>query len=230
MLSRRSLLACLGFGLVPQAWAAEIACPAAEPLAPHWSLRDMAIRTQARSMDQGCVAVFGDSQIELMRLHDLGARPALNGGFSGIRVRGLADLIEALVRDVRPGLVVLEVGINSVAETVCPSEREAFAADYDRLLAGAGAVGAPVVACSILPIERGKTYDADYPAARVDAFNRTIEAACRSAGAVYEDLGAIIRGADGNARPGSTTDGIHLTPASYALLRRRLEQIAGLTH
>ncbi|MCU0757568.1 MAG: GDSL-type esterase/lipase family protein [Steroidobacteraceae bacterium] len=194
----------------------------------HQSVREFAIAGQlAQGPDAPYYLVIGDSLVEAARLDPIcGLRP-LNGGVGGARVADLVGVVRRVGARDSLRLLVIAAGVNDASPPRVASVAE-FEAAYETLLADAGLAPDRIIMVGIAPLERDKPLGTGYfDAPRAREFDRAIRMLAARTGATYVDLGARLGAGDGTARIGSTTDGVHLTPATYDTWRSAIADAAG---
>lgn len=161
-------------------------------------------------------AFIGDSQIA--RFPE--APSAGNYGISGDTIDGL--LMRAPGLDLsRAKSIVIEIGVNNWHR----DRMAGFEAKYRRLLASLPRA-ATVIATAILPVSDDAKRYFPLPAFRasISGANRAIQAACAARpGCRFLDLASALAGPSGALRAEYTTDGLHLTPAAYAVWSAKLK-------
>lgn len=183
-------------------------------------LTPQAMRAQSFALSQREVDVVmaGDSRIAGFEWQD--ALPhwrVANRGIGGNTVAGVLARVEGLQAP-QPQVVYLMVGINDLAAGL---DRAAVLDAYGRLVDRLAGGGAEVVVQSILPC-RG----ASCPLADLAWLNERLAALAAQGGHGFLELRPDFATPEGSLRADLTYDGVHLTPAGYALwlghLRRDL--------
>lgn len=142
----------------------------------------------------------------------------INLGISGATARGsqsAADLRHrfALLRDVRPDVMISALGTNDLADAT--ADVDAVGRDLLAHWSALHALGVPVVACTVTPVTAPPNIQGDAPrgaeATRV-AINRWIRTKPDPLFDII-DLAAAVEDPDrpGRWRPGTSDDGIHLS-------------------
>lgn len=137
------------------------------------------------------------------------ARPVLNRGLPGDRVRDVAARVREVARH-RPAAVFLMAGINDLV-----FERrgaDAVARDLEALVRRlrAQCPTATIFVQSVLPASAAVAAD-------VRRLNGRLARAAPRLGARYVDLYPAMASPGGALRDGLSADGLHLAPAAYAL-------------
>jgi lysophospholipase L1-like esterase len=159
------------------------------------------------------VIIFGDSIVQGAALPSkVCGLPLVNAGVRGAGIGYFLRHSAQLLGSSRPKLIVLAVGINNAA---AKEGREVdFQNRYENVVASLASI-APVVVATVTPIKEGYFVSKfGYDPQIVPALNRTILATSNIKAVI--DLNAPLSGAN------FTTDGVHLTPAGYALWRSKI--------
>jgi len=199
------------------------------PFAPHWLIRDIVISAHKSAVGPGGLLFIGDSIVEGFYWNRIGGLPVLNAGYSGIWTEALEPRVPLLLNSAEPSIAVLLVGTNDAKKDCTESAIEGVAEHYERIVRHFGEARVPVVVLTPPPIEQAKRLASFYsPDAMASLSRRILQIADgRAAGIV--DLQKAFADADGAARAGMTTDGIHLSAQAYRLLHEMLETtIAGV--
>jgi lysophospholipase L1-like esterase len=159
------------------------------------------------------VIIFGDSIVQGAALPPkVCGLPLVNAGVRGAGIGYLLRHSAQLLGSSRPRLIVLAVGINNAAAK--ESREVDFESRYEQAVASLAKI-APVVAATVTPIREGYFVSSfGYDPQIVPALNRTILATPNIRSVI--DLNAPLSAAN------FTMDGVHLTPAGYALWRKSL--------
>lgn len=145
---------------------------------------------------------------------------------SGVVNRGIAgqtspQMLVRFTQDVvrlRPRVVHIMAGTNDLAGNTGPTSAEEYANAIAAMTDIARANGIAVVIGSVLPAG-GFPWRPEYrPAAQVEALNRWLRDFARARGFGYADYYAAMVGEGGAIKPGLASDGVHPTPAGYAVM------------
>jgi lysophospholipase L1-like esterase len=165
------------------------------------------------------VVLFGDSQIAYSRFEDLGYA---NYGIGGEIAEGLASRIPAYDLS-RARTIVIEVGINNWWHGGFDGFRQA----YVDILAGLPR-GARVIAIGILPLnsKAGRYFPLEGSQATIRQANADIASVCRlRPGCEFLELSGALGGPAGLRPQYDNGDGLHLSPAGYAVLLEKLRPL-----
>lgn len=214
-LSRRAFLGSLAASaLAPAARAYDIT-----PFVPHWEERIPAIMRDLEAADPRSVVLVGDSISEFCPYKDVAGRSLVNCGVAAIRQRHLADYAERFLRQSWADVVILFGGKNTARPDVPQEERDGFRADTLRIVQAARASGAKLVFCTVTPTEPDMLNSSYYPLDLTARVNSTIREIAKSLKSPVLDINGLLKDAGGWAKKGTTKDGIHLTPETYARLK-----------
>ena len=167
------------------------------------------------------VVFFGDSITELWGRSwkaSFGDKPYVDRGISGQTSAQMVVRFHQDVVDLHPKVVVILAGTNDIAEKTGPMTPEATLDDFRAMLEMARANGIRVVVGSIPPAIDFPWNKGLEPAPKIHALNGTLEAWCRSEGVVWVDYYSALTDADGGMKPGLSLDGVHPTPAGFAIM------------
>ena len=115
-----------------------------------------------------------------------------------------------------PAVVVVDCGVNDLRLTA--GRPQAVIAEYSQLVRGLlAATGAKLRLCSVLPVGDDWPDDPATLNPRVAEFNELMAGLADGGRVEFVDLRPAICDAGGQMRPELTVDGVHLTPAGYAL-------------
>lgn len=162
------------------------------------------------------VVLAGDSRIAEFEWQDaLPQWRVANRGIGGDTVAGVLARVEGLLAP-QPQVVYLMAGINDLA---AGTDRDAVLASYELLLNRLARGGTDVVVQPALPC-RGTPC----PLTDLLWLNEELAALAAQRGYGFLNLWPDFAASDGKLRSKLTYDGVHLTPAGYALWLRHLRQ------
>jgi|GEM_PF-1207513 len=179
----------------------------------------------------GGVLLLGDSRIADWGRPDIDGRPVSNAGFRGATSAELAMVTPEIVQQVKPGVVVIQAGINDLKLLgVYPAWREKVvdtcASNILVMVRDAERSGARVIIMPIWPAgnidwrRRFVWSDAVNPAV-LDANSRVKKAVAGDPNVVVEDFLTEIAPAEAD-RLSLYADSLHLKPAAYAQMAKPL--------
>jgi lysophospholipase L1-like esterase len=146
-------------------------------------------------------------------------KPYVNRGISG---QPTAQMLVRFRQDVialNPEVVVILAGTNDIAGNTGAATLEMIEDNLRSMTQLAQANGIRVVLASVLPASSYWWRPGYRPAARIRALNQRIEVYAREAGAVYLDYHAAMRNAEGGLDAELAGDGVHPSPAGYAVMQ-----------
>lgn len=171
------------------------------------------------------VVFFGDSRADWWLVPVLPGLQCVTAGIPGASASYLARRFQAMVAPLRPDIVVVQLGVNDLAElhprlrevdAIVAATRSAIAA----VVESARVLGAQVVVTTIFPLARGS-----FPDHTVQRTIRTVNKgllALAGEGVLVFDSAAVLAGADGYVLPPYAEDELHLSPAGYTALNEAL--------
>jgi lysophospholipase L1-like esterase len=186
----------------------------------------------ARAQQQGgaqYTAMIGDSITVAAPNLVVCGKPVVKAAFDGARVAELVEHVAPTLKAKPPSAIVLAAGVNDAWRhlsnaTPRPQQIEEFRAAYRALVIAAQALTPKVAIVSIPPVgQDGHLGVSFFDTTLIDDFNGIISGLASELRVPIVTLSALA-GADGLARPGLTNDGVHPTPAGYALWRAAVDQ------
>jgi lysophospholipase L1-like esterase len=179
---------------------------------------DLQLGSPASNSDR--VVFIGDSITERWKLDkSFPGKPYVNRGISGqtssqILLRFRQDAI-----NLHPRVVVILAGTNDLAENTGPATLTQIEGNLESMaqLATANHIG--VVLCSVLPTVHYWWHpQLPNPAARIAALNHWLQAYAARQHYVYVNYYAAMKDAAGALRHDLSPDGVHPSPAGYAVM------------
>jgi lysophospholipase L1-like esterase len=167
------------------------------------------------------VVFFGDSITELWgRSWDTSfpGKAYVNRGISGQTSPQMVLRFHQDVVDLHPAVVVVLAGTNDIAEKTGPMTPEATLDDFRAMLDMARGNGIKMVVGSIPPAADFPWRPGLEPAPKIKAMNAKLEAWCSSEGVVWVDYYTPMADENGAMKPGLSLDGVHPTPAGFAIM------------
>ena len=192
------------------------------PFAPHWLIRDIVIGSHLHAVGPGGLLFIGDSIVEGFYWNRIGALPVLNAGYSGIWTEALEPKVPRLLEAAKPRLVALLVGTNDAKKGRTEDDLDAVAEHFERLLWHSRASSVPFITVTPPPVEMGKRLTGFYSVEAMASLSRRIVLIAERQGAGIVDMHAAFSNGSGEALPGMTTDGVHLSPRAYRLMHDML--------
>lgn len=256
-MSRAILPSLLLFALaIPAVSAREAQVPPVEPdyVAPVGSLTPSRIENlQRRLLDWPGLARYRDENAALPS-HEAGrvvfygdsitdgwgrvagttffpGKPYVNRGISGQTTAQMLVRFQQDVVALKPAVVVILAGTNDIAGNTGPATQAMIEDNLRSMVQLAQANGIRVVLASVLPASAYPWRPGYRPAEVIRALNRWIEAEAGETGAVYLDYYREMDNADGGLDARLAADGVHPTPAGYAVMaplaERAIERALG---
>lgn len=159
---------------------------------------------------------LGDSITQKFEWQDaLPGLRAANRGIGSDTTEGIRARLDS-VKLLQPSMISLMAGINDLVQRGPEEVTASYALLLDAL--AKELPDATVIVNSVLPVSDSHPIDNQ----NVRALNAAIEALCQERGLRYLDLYDGFAGEDGCLKNSLTTDGVHLTPAGYALWLSKL--------
>ena len=118
----------------------------------------------------------------------------------------------------KPRAVHIMMGTNDIASNTGPMTLEQTEANFETLSELARAHGIKVILASIPPAANFPWRPGLETADKIRTLNAWIKAYAARTGAVYADYTAVLDDGAGGMKPGLAADGVHPTPAGYAVM------------
>lgn len=185
-------------------------------------------RDANRTAEKGVCTVFtGSSLMEMFPVHlwaaelGPGCPPVYNRGVGGYRTEDMLPILDALVTDLMPRRVFINIGTNDLSDATVTID--ALIARYDRILAciEEGVPGVEIILMAYYPInedaadERMKATLRIRTNERLQDANRAVQALAARRGHRYMDFNAPLTDAGGRLKAEYTIEGMHITPEGY---------------
>ncbi|HVI05198.1 MAG TPA: GDSL-type esterase/lipase family protein, partial [Sphingomicrobium sp.] len=166
------------------------------------------------------VVFLGDSITEAWKLEkSFPGKPYINRGISGQTTSQILLRLRQDVIDLHPRVVVILAGTNDLAGNTGPTTLTQIEGNLESMaqLARANHIG--VVLCSVVPSVHFWWHpQVPNPANRIAAVNRLLQAYAAREHYVYVNYYAAMKDAQGALKPGLSPDGVHPSPAGYAIM------------
>lgn len=173
------------------------------------------------------VVFMGDSITDNWKLTGPGGsfpgKPYINRGISGQTTPQMLGRFRQDVIDLQPKVVVLLGGTNDLAGNTGPMTLEDTESNLASMADLATANHIQVVLCSITPSVDFPWQRGLDPAPKIDKLNAWINSYAAEKGYVYVDYHSALKDAQDGMAPGLSIDGVHPTPAGYALMAPLVE-------
>ena len=167
------------------------------------------------------VVFFGDSITEGWGRHwndYFAGKPYIERGISGQTTEQMVLRFHQDVVDLKPEAVILLAGTNDVAENTGPMTPEMTLDDFRAMLEMARANNIKMIVCSIPPADHFFWHPGIQPASKIRALNQQLKAWADSEHLVWVDYYTPMADDTGAMKPGLSSDGVHPTPAGYAVM------------
>ena len=156
-------------------------------------------------------------------------RPYVNRGISGQTTAQMVVRFRQDVIDLHPAAVVILAGTNDIAGNTGLATLPMIEDNFRSMTELAQASHIRVILASVLPASGYPWYPGLRPAGTIRALNRWLRSYAASSGATYLDYYTALANAQGGMDPRLARDGVHPTPAGYAIMaplaQRAIEQV-----
>jgi lysophospholipase L1-like esterase len=166
------------------------------------------------------VVFMGDSITEGWKLDDsFPGKPYVNRGISGQTTSQMLLRFRQDVIDLQPKVVLILAGTNDLAENTGPVTLKQVEGNLMSMAQLARAGGIRVVLCSVLPAVHYWWHpEVKDPAPKIAELNKWIKAWAAEQGYVYVDYYSPMADAAGGLPKKLSPDGVHPSPAGYAVM------------
>lgn len=169
--------------------------------------------------EPGRVVFYGDSITDFWKLGTaFPGKPYLNRGISGQTTPQMLVRFQQDVVALHPAAVLILAGTNDIAGNTGLSTLGMIEDNFRSMTAIAGANHIKVILASTLPVEDYPWRPGLQPAEKVRELNRWLKTFCRENGYTYLDYYSALATPTGGMKPGTSLDGVHPTPAGYAVM------------
>lgn len=184
----------------------------------HFRAADERLGPPAAGTDR--VVFVGDSITEGWKLQkSFPGKPYVNRGISGQTTSQILLRFRQDVIDLHPRVVVILAGANDLAGNTGPVRLPQVEGNLESMAQLGRANGIAVVLCSLLPTVHYWWHpQVPNPAARIRALNRWLEAYAGKHHYVYVNYYAAMKTASGALKHTLSPDGVHPSPAGYAVM------------
>ncbi len=182
------------------------------------------------------VVFFGDSITDIWDLNKyFPGKGYINRGISGQTTEQMLVRFRQDVIDLHPAVVVILAGTNDIAGNTGPETLGQIEGDFETMVEVARANRIRVVLSSLTP-ENGTrpawtTYTVLRPPPEIVQLNDWLARYCKADGLVYLDYYSAMADAQGRMKPELTGDGLHPSPAGFAVMaplaERAIREAAG---
>jgi lysophospholipase L1-like esterase len=184
----------------------------------HFRAADRRLGPPAPGTDR--VVFLGDSITEGWNLRtSFPGKPYINRGISGQTTAQMLVRFRQDVIDLHPKVVVILGGTNDLAGNTGPVTLRQVEGNLESMAQLGKANGIAVVLCSLLPTVHYWWHpQVPNPAHRIAALNRWIQAYAARHHYVYVNYYAAMKNAAGGLKHSLSPDGVHPSPAGYAVM------------
>ena len=151
-------------------------------------------------------------------------KPYVNRGISGQTTAQMLVRFRQDVIDLRPAAVVILAGTNDIAGNTGLATPEMIEDNFRSMTALAQSAGIRVILASVLPTTDYPWHPGLQPAGKIRALNAWLKSYAASRGATYLDYYDALVNAQGGMDTQLASDGVHPTPAGYAIMAPLAQQ------
>jgi lysophospholipase L1-like esterase len=169
------------------------------------------------------VVFFGDSITDIWDLNKyFPGKGYINRGISGQTTEQMLVRFRADVVDLHPAVVVILAGTNDLAGNTGPETLQQIEGNFETMVEVARANRIRVVLSSLTPENGTKAEWTTYTVLRspeeIVQLNDWLQQYCQAHGLVYLDYYSAMADAQGRMKPELTGDGLHPSPAGFAVM------------
>ncbi|GAA3755651.1 SGNH/GDSL hydrolase family protein [Terriglobus aquaticus] len=172
--------------------------------------------------EPGRVVFFGDSITIAWKERDgnsfFPGKPYINRGISGQTTPQMVVRFQQDVVALKPAAVVILAGINDLAGNTGPMTLPMTEDNFRSMVAIAQANGIRVILSSVLPANHMAWRNNLNPAQQVRDLNAWLQKYAAAHGCTWLDYYSALVDGEGGMKPGLSKDGVHPTPAGYAIM------------
>jgi lysophospholipase L1-like esterase len=173
--------------------------------------------------EAGRVVFFGDSITDAWSHRDKSVpffpgKPYLNRGIGGQTTPQMLVRFQQDVIALKPAAVLILAGTNDIAGNTGIETPEHIQDNFRSMAQLATANHIKVILASILPVDDYPWRRGLGPVAKVQAMNVWLQQFCQQNGYTYLDYYTALATPEGAMKPGTALDGVHPTPAGYAIM------------
>ena len=172
--------------------------------------------------EAGRVVFFGDSITIAWKERDnntfFPGKPYLNRGISGQTTPQMLVRFQQDVVALKPSAVVILAGINDIAGNTGPSTLSMTEDNMRSMIAIAQANDIRVILSSVLPSNKMPWRDNLNASQQIRDLNRWLQGYAATHRCTWLDYYSALADKEGGMKPGLSKDGVHPTPAGYAVM------------
>jgi Lysophospholipase L1 and related esterases len=151
-------------------------------------------------------------------------KPYINRGISGQTTAQMLLRFRQDVIDLRPAAVLILAGTNDIAGNTGLATLPMIEDNFRSMTELAKAHRIRVILASVLPVSDYPWHRGLQPAGKVRALNAWLRQYAASSGATYLDYYSVLANTQGGMDPRLASDGVHPTPAGYAVMAPLAQQ------
>ncbi|MFI4958015.1 MAG: SGNH/GDSL hydrolase family protein [Lysobacterales bacterium] len=151
-------------------------------------------------------------------------KPYINRGISGQTTAQMLLRFRQDVIDLRPAAVLILAGTNDIAGNTGLATLPMIEDNFRSMTELAQAHHIRVILASVLPVSDYPWHRGLQPAGKVRALNAWLRQYAASGGAIYLDYYSALANAQGGMDTRLASDGVHPTPAGYAVMAPLAQQ------
>jgi len=145
-------------------------------------------------------------------------KPYVNRGISGQTTAQMLVRFRQDVIDLHPAAVLILAGTNDIAGNTGVSTLQMIEDNFRSMTELAKANHIRVILASVLPVSDYPWHRGLRPAGKICSFNAWLKQYATSSGVAYLDYYSALSNAQGGMDPKLARDGVHPTPAGYAIM------------
>jgi len=145
-------------------------------------------------------------------------KPYFNRGISGQTTPQMLVRFQQDVVHLQPAAVIILAGTNDIAGNTGPETPEMIEDNFASMAAIAKYYDIKLIFASILPAIAYPWRPGIAPADEIRTLNAWLKDFCKRDGDIYLDYYSHLADAQGGMKPGLSKDGVHPTPAGYAIM------------
>ena len=171
---------------------------------------------------------MGDSITEMWKVHRPAYFATTNHVCRGISGQTTPQMVLRMIADVvrlKPRAVHIMAGTNDIAGNTGPMTKQQSEDNIRMMTEIAQASDIPVLLASIPPSSAFPWKPGLAVTEPIDMINQWIKGYAAGAGATWVDYHPVLADAEDGMKPGLSYDGVHPTPAGYALMENLLDPL-----
>lgn len=173
--------------------------------------------------EPGRVVFFGDSITDAWGrgkepVPFFPGKPYVNRGISGQTTPQMLLRFQQDVIALKPVAVLILAGTNDIAGNTGISTLEMVENNFRSMAELAAAHQIKVIMASVLPVDDYAWRHGLQPVPKIRELNAWMKNYCATSSCTYLDYYTALATPDGAMRPGTSRDGVHPTPAGYAVM------------